>query len=293
MVVIGVGGAGCNAVNNMVEESIEITTYAFNTDEQTLIASYSDKTLQIGPMLTKGTGAGSIPDVGKKAAEESYEDIKKLLQGYDMVFITAGMGGGTGTGAAPIIAKIAKELSILTVTIVTKPFHFEGIHRMKIAEIGLEEIQKYSDTIMVIPNQNLFSITDNKTTFSGAFKMADSVLLSAVRGISDLIIKPGLINLDFADIKCVMSEMGEAMIGLGEASSADIENDSEKTKAIIAAEKAIYNPLLDDSCISTAKGLLINIIGGNDMTLFEIDSAVNRIREEVKENTKIIFGCNH
>ena len=281
--VFGVGGAGNNAVNNMITSNLEgVDFWAANTDAQALDHALTSNRIQLGATSTKGLGAGSHPEVGKGAAEESMSELLSAMENLNMVFITAGMGGGTGTGAAPVIAKAAKEKNILTVGVVTKPFHFEGMRRMKVAELGLEEMQKYVDTLIVIPNQNLFRIANEKTTFADAFKMADNVLHSGVRGITDLITMPGLINLDFADIRTVMSEMGKAMMGTGEA---DGEN-----RAIKAAENAISNPLLDNSSMKGAKGVLINITGGADMTLFEVDEAANRIREEVDGEANIIFG---
>ncbi|QXK91590.1 cell division protein FtsZ [Neoehrlichia mikurensis] len=281
--VLGVGGAGGNAVNNMIQSNLNgVNFIAANTDAQALEYSLSEKKIQLGINLTKGLGAGSLPEIGKGAAEESISEIMEEISDSNMLFITAGMGGGTGTGAAPVIAKIAKENKILTVGVVTKPFHFEGAHRMKIADFGLEELQKYVDTLIIIPNQNLFRIANENTTFADAFKLADTVLHTGVRGITDLMVMPGLINLDFADIRVVMSEMGKAMMGTGEA---DGEN-----RAIAAAEAAISNPLLDNISMKGAKGILINITGGLDMTLFEVDAAANRIREEVDNNANIIFG---
>ena len=282
ILVIGIGGAGCNAVNNMIRANLNVIAAAFNTDAQALSESIAENKLQLGPQFTKGLGAGSSPQIGKKAAEESAEDIAKILEDIDMVFITAGMGGGTGTGGAPVIAKIAREMGILTVGVVTKPFHFEGSRRMKIAHLGLEDLQSYVDTLIIIPNQNLFLIADEDTTFSDAFKLADDVLHAGVRGVTDLIVMPGLINLDFADIRTVMSEMGKAMMGTGEA-----EGDS---RAIKAAEAAISNPLLDNISMKGAKGVLINITGGMDMKLFEVDAAANRIKAEVDSDANIIFG---
>ncbi len=281
--IFGVGGAGGNAVNNMILSNLEgVEFWVANTDAQALEHSLSNSRMQLGSKSTKGLGAGSHPEVGKISAEESIEDIKNILENTNMVFITAGMGGGTGTGAAPVIAKVAKDMGILTVGVVTKPFHFEGARRMKVAELGLEELNKFVDTLIVIPNQNLFRIANENTTFAEAFKMADNVLHSGVRGITDLITMPGLINLDFADIRTVMSEMGKAMMGTGEA---DGEN-----RAVLAAEAAISNPLLDHSSMKGARGVLINITGGTDMTLFQVDAAANRIREEVDPNANIIFG---
>ncbi len=281
--VFGVGGAGGNAVNNMISANLEgVEFWIANTDAQAMEHAITNNRIQLGAKATLGLGAGSHPEVGKQAAEESTDDVLSSLDNASMVFITAGMGGGTGTGAAPVIAKTAKERGILTVGVVTKPFHFEGARRMKIAELGLEELNKYVDTLIVIPNQNLFRIANENTTFADAFKMADDVLLSGVRGITDLITMPGLINLDFADIRTVMSEMGKAMMGTGEA---DGEN-----RAVMAAEAAISNPLLDNSSMKGARGVLINITGGSDMTLFQVDAAANRIREEVDPNANIIFG---
>lgn len=281
--VFGVGGAGGNAVNNMIASNLEgVEFWVTNTDAQALEHSLAKNRIQLGMKSTKGLGAGSHPEVGKQAAEESVADITHLLENTNMVFITAGMGGGTGTGGAPVIAKLAKDMGILTVGVVTKPFHFEGARRMKVAELGLEELNRFVDTLIVIPNQNLFRIANENTTFADAFKMADNVLQSGVRGITDLITMPGLVNLDFADIRTVMSEMGKAMMGTGEA---DGEN-----RAILASEAAISNPLLDNSSMKGARGVLINITGGADMTLFQVDAAANRIKEEVDPNANIIFG---
>ena len=241
-----------------------------------------DRRVHLGLHVTQGLGAGSKPDVGRSAAEESVEDVGRHLEGSNMVFITAGMGGGTGTGAAPVIARAAREAGILTVGVVTKPFHFEGTHRTRTAERGIEELQQYVDTLIIIPNQNLFRIANERTTFADAFKMADDVLYSGVRGVTDLMMMPGLINLDFADIRAVMAEMGKAMMGTGEA-----EGDR---RALDAAEAAISNPLLDDVSMSGARGVLINITGGYDMTLYEVDEAANRIRDEVDPEANIIFG---
>lgn len=283
MAVFGVGGAGSNAVNNMIALNLEgVDFWVANTDAQAIEHSLAKNRIQLGAKSTKGLGAGSHPEVGKQAAEESIGDITHILENTNMVFITAGMGGGTGTGAAPVIAKQAKDMGILTVGVVTKPFHFEGARRMKVAELGLEELNKYVDTLIVIPNQNLFRIANENTTFADAFKMADNILHTGVRGITDLITKPGLINLDFADIRTVMSEMGKAMMGTGEAEG--------ENRAVLAAEAAISNPLLDNSSMKGARGVLINITGGSDMTLFQVDSAANRIKEEVDPNANIIFG---
>lgn len=283
--VIGVGGAGCNAVNNMIRAQLEgVDFLVANTDAQSLDQSLVDETcrIQLGPNMTKGLGAGSKPDVGQGAAEESISDILPRLQNSNMVFITAGMGGGTGTGAAPVIARIAREAGILTVGVVTKPFFFEGAKRAASAERGISELKRHVDTLIIIPNQNLFRVANEQTTFSDAFKMADEVLYSGVRGVTDLMIMPGLINLDFADVKAVMAEMGNAMMGTGEA-------DGER-RALDAAEAAIANPLLDDVSLKGAKGVLVSITGGKDMTLFEVDEATNRIREDVDNEANIIFG---
>ena len=283
IVVIGIGGAGGNAVNNMIQSNLEgVDFVTCNTDAQALNQSKADKRIQLGVEITQGLGAGARPDVGRAAAEESQNEIMAHLEGANMVFITAGMGGGTGTGAAPVIAELAREKNILTVGVVTKPFQFEGNKRMVSADDGIKELQKYVDTLIIIPNQNLFRIANEKTTFADAFKMADNVLHSGVRGVTDLMVMPGLINLDFADIRTVMSEMGKAMMGTGEA-----EGDN---RAIMAAEAAISNPLLDDVTMRGARGVLINITGGMDMTLFEVDEAANRIREEVDKEANIIFG---
>lgn len=284
--VFGIGGAGGNAVNNMIRSNLQGAKFVVaNTDAQALEHSIADNRLQLGANTTKGLGAGAAPEVGASAALESEEDIRAMLQGSNMVFITAGMGGGTGTGAAPVIAKMARDMGILTVGVVTKPFQFEGQYRMKLAEKGLEEMQKNVDTLIVIPNQNLFSVANERTSFADAFKMADDVLRSGVRSITDLMIMPGLVNLDFADIRAVMSEMGKAMMGTGEASGPE-------DRAVRAAEMAISNPLLDHRSVRGARGVLINITGGMDMTLFEVDAAANKIREEVGDDStaNIIFG---
>ena len=281
--VVGVGGAGGNAVNNMIKLNLEGVEFVVcNTDAQALVHSKAKGKLQLGQAITQGLGAGSKPDVGRASAEESLEEVIRQLDGNHMVFITAGMGGGTGTGAAPVIARAARERGILTVGVVTKPFHFEGSHRMRTADHGIEELQKFVDTLIIIPNQNLFRIANEQTTFADAFSMADNVLYSGVRGVTDLMVMPGLINLDFADIRSVMSEMGKAMMGTGEA-----EGDG---RAISAAEAAISNPLLEDVSMRGAKGVLINITGGMDMTLFEVDEAANRIRDEIETEANIIFG---
>ncbi len=281
--VIGVGGAGGNAVNNMIDMGLGgVEFIVANSDAQALAHSKAERRIQMGTEVTRGLGAGSNPNIGRAAAEESLEEIFSHLRDTNMVFITAGLGGGTGTGAAPVIARAARDYGILTVGVVTKPFQFEGERRMKLAEAGLEELQQYVDTLLVIPNQNLFRIANESTTFAQAFKMADDVLHSGVRGVTDLMVMPGLINLDFADIRSVMSEMGKAMMGTGEAEGED--------RAIEAAEAAIANPLLDDSSMSGARGVLINITAGRDITLFEVDDAANRIRKEVDKDANIIFG---
>jgi cell division protein FtsZ len=281
--VVGTGGAGGNAVNNMIRSNLEGVEFVVaNTDAQALSQSACPNRIQLGVNITRGLGAGSRPEIGRAAAEEVLDEIMEYLHGSNMVFVTAGMGGGTGTGAAPVIARAAREAGILTVGVVTKPFHFEGAHRMRLAESGLDELQQVVDTLIIIPNQNLFRIANEKTTFADAFKLADNVLHSGVRGITDLMVMPGLINLDFADIRTVMMEMGKAMMGTGEAEG--------ENRAVAAAEAAISNPLLDDVSMKGAKGVLINITGGYDMTLFEIDEAANRIREEVDADANIIFG---
>ncbi len=281
--VFGVGGAGGNAVNNMIDKSLEGVDFVVaNTDAQALQQSRSTSRIQLGVKVTEGLGAGARAAVGAAAAEESIEQIVDHLAGAHMCFITAGMGGGTGTGAAPIIAQAARELGVLTVGVVTKPFQFEGNKRMKQAEEGVEALQKVVDTLIIIPNQNLFRLANEKTTFTEAFSMADDVLYQGVKGVTDLMVRPGLINLDFADVRAVMDEMGKAMMGTGEAEGED--------RAIQAAEKAIANPLLDEISLRGAKGVLINITGGHDLTLFELDEAANRIREEVDTDANIIVG---
>lgn len=283
ILVFGVGGAGGNAVNNMIDASLEGVDFAVaNTDAQALQRSACEHRIQMGAAITEGLGAGARPEVGEQAAEDSLSEICEHLQGAHMVFITAGMGGGTGTGAAPVIARAAREQNILTVGVVTKPFHFEGTRRMRIAEEGIERLQEHVDTLIIIPNQNLFRIATEKTTFAEAFSMADQVLHSGVRGITDLMVMPGLINLDFADVRTVMNEMGKAMMGTGEASG--------DKRAIEAAHNAINNPLLDDVSMKGAKGVLINITGGMDMTLYEVDEAANEIRNEVDPDANIIVG---
>jgi cell division protein FtsZ len=281
--VVGVGGAGTNAVNNMITAHLEgVEFVACNTDAQSLASSLTERRIQLGSTITQGLGAGARPEIGRAAAEEAVEELLDQLQGSHMVFITAGMGGGTGTGAAPVIARAVREQGILTVGVVTKPFHFEGAHRMRVAEGGLAELQQYVDTLIVIPNQNLFRIANERTTFAEAFKLADNVLHMGVRGVTDLMVMPGLINLDFADIRTVMSEMGKAMMGTGEGSG--------ERRAIEAAEAAISNPLLDEVSMRGARGVLINITGGPDMTLFEVDESANRIKEEVDPDANIIVG---
>ena len=281
--VIGVGGAGGNAVTNMIKSNLEGVEFVVtNTDSQALSQSLCERRIQLGVNITQGLGAGSRPDIGRAATEEALDEIIEQIQGSNMVFITAGMGGGTGTGGAPVIARAAREHGVLTVGVVTKPFHFEGLHRMRIAESGIQELQQFVDTLIIIPNQNLFRVANEKTTFADAFNMADEVLHSGVRGVTDLMVMPGLINLDFADIRSVMTEMGKAMMGTGEAEG--------ENRAVAAAEAAISNPLLDDVSMKGARGVLINITGGLDMTLFEVDEAANRIRDEVDPDANIIFG---
>jgi cell division protein FtsZ len=283
ILVFGVGGAGGNAVDNMIEANLQgVEFIAANTDAQALSRSKAEKQIQLGPVTTSGLGAGARPEVGEKAAEESIDEIKGLLEGAHMVFIAAGMGGGTGTGAAPVIARAAREMDILTVAVVTKPFGFEGNRRMHVAENGLDLIRGHVDTMIVVPNQNLFRIANDRTTFAEAFRMADDVLYSGVRGITDLMVMPGLINLDFADVSAIMHGMGTAMMGMGEATG--------ENRALEAARQAIDNPLLDDISMKGAKGVLINITGGYDMTLFELDEAANEIRREVDPDANIILG---
>ena len=282
--VFGVGGAGGNAVNNMITAGLQGVDFVVaNTDAQALTMSKAERIIQMGAQVTEGLGAGSQPDVGRAAAEEVIDEIRDHLSGAHMVFVTAGMGGGTGTGAAPIIAKAAQEVGILTVGVVTKPFHFEGQRRMRVAEGGIVELQKCVDTLLIIPNQNLFRVANEKTTFADAFAMADQVLYSGVACITDLMVKEGLINLDFADVRAVMREMGKAMMGTGEA-------EGEK-RASTAAEAAISNPLIDDASMKGAKGLLISITGGRDLTLYEVDEAATRIRGEVDQDANIIVGA--
>jgi cell division protein FtsZ len=283
--VVGVGGAGCNAVNNMIAMGLDgVEFLVANTDAQALVHSRAERRVQLGPHLTQGLGAGAKPEIGRAAAEEATEDLARHLEGMHMVFITCGMGGGTGTGAAPVIARMARERGILTLGVVTKPFDFEGPKRRRAAEAGLDDLQSYVDTLIVIPNQNLFRKANERTTFAEAFKMADDVLYMGVRGVTDLMVNPGLVNLDFADIRTVMAEMGKAMMGTGEGEGDD--------RAVKAAEAAISNPLLEDTSMLGAKGVLINITGGYDMTLFEVDAAANRIRSEVDEDANIIFGSS-
>jgi cell division protein FtsZ len=282
--VFGVGGAGGNAVNNMITAGLQGVEFVVaNTDAQALTMSKAERIIQMGVQVTEGLGAGSQPDVGRAAAEEVIDEIRDHLNGAHMVFVTAGMGGGTGTGASPVIAKVARELGILTVGVVTKPFHFEGQRRAKFAEQGIHELQKCVDTQIIIPNQNLFRVANEKTTFADAFAMADQVLYSGVACITDLMVKEGLINLDFADVRAVMREMGKAMMGTGEASG--------EKRALRSAEAAISNPLIDDVSMKGARGLLISITGGRDLTLYEVDEAATRIREEVDQEANIIVGA--
>ncbi len=283
IVVFGVGGAGGNAVDNMIERKLQgVEFVAANTDSQALERSKAETRIQLGPETTQGLGAGARPELGAEAAEESKQDIEAALKGAHMVFIAAGMGGGTGTGAAPVIARLARDMDILTVGVVTKPFGFEHHHRMKLAETGVEDIRQYVDTLIVVPNQNLFRVANERTPFSEAFQMVDDVLYSGVRGITDLMVMPGLINLDFADVRAVMAGMGTAMMGIGEAEG--------EGRALQAARAAVDNPLLDDVSIKGAKAVLINITGGNDITLFELDEAANEIRGEVSEDANVILG---
>jgi cell division protein FtsZ len=284
IVVFGVGGAGGNAVNNMIEAGLEGVEFVVaNTDAQQLAFSKTERRIQLGVTVTQGLGAGAHPEIGMSAAEESGSEIGEHLDGAHMVFITAGMGGGTGTGAAPIIAKCARERGILTVGVVTKPFTFEGRHRMRLADAGIAELQRYVDTLIVIPNQNLFRVANERTTFAEAFGMADQVLHSGVRSITDLMVLPGLINLDFADVRTVMTEMGKAMMGTGEASGED--------RALMASQNAIANPLLDEVSLKGAKAVLVNVTGGLDMTLLEVDEAANAISDQVDPEANIIFGA--
>ncbi|MCK8783099.1 cell division protein FtsZ [Roseomonas sp. NAR14] len=283
--VIGVGGGGTNAVNNMIAMNLDGVDFVIaNTDAQSLMHSRAERRVQLGPHLTQGLGAGAKPEIGRAAAEEATDELARHMDGVHMVFVTAGMGGGTGTGAAPVIARMARERGILTVGVVTKPFDFEGPKRKRSADQGIEELQQFVDTLIVIPNQNLFRLANERTTFAEAFKLADNVLYMGVRGVTDLMVNPGLVNLDFADIRTVMAEMGKAMMGTGEAEGDD--------RAVKASEAAISNPLLEDISMRGARGVLINITGGYDMTLFEVDEAANRIRKEVDEEANIIFGSS-
>ena len=283
IIVFGVGGAGGNAVDNMIIKNLEGANFVVaNTDAQALQQSSAQRKIQMGVKITEGLGAGAKPEIGTLAAEESLEEVVDALKDSHMCFITAGMGGGTGTGAAPVIAQAARELGVLTVGVVTKPFQFEGLKRMDQAQIGIEALQDVVDTLIIIPNQNLFRLANEKTTFTQAFELADDVLYQGVKGVTDLMVRPGLINLDFADVRAVMDEMGKAMMGTGEASGED--------RAQQAAEKAIANPLLDEVSLRGARGVLINVTGGNDMTLFELDEAANRIRDEVDGDAKIMVG---
>jgi len=284
IIVFGVGGAGGNAVNNMITAGLEgVDFIVANTDAQALTMSKAKRIIQMGTRVTEGLGAGSQPEVGRAAAEEKIDEIRDHLTGAHMVFVTAGMGGGTGTGAAPVIAKAALELGILTIGVVTKPFHFEGRRRMRLAEAGITELLKAVDTLLIIPNQNLFRVANEKTTFADAFALADQVLYSGVACISDLIVKEGLINLDFADVLSIMREKGKAMMGRGEASG--------EKRVLTAAMAAISNPLVEDPSIKRASGLIISITGGRDLTLFEVDEAASRIREEADEDANIIVGA--
>jgi cell division protein FtsZ len=282
--VFGVGGAGGNAVNNMIASGLHSIEFVVaNTDAQALLSSSAERRIQMGTHVTEGLGAGSKPEIGAAAAEEAMADIKAHLAGSHMVFITAGMGGGTGTGAAPVIARASREEGILTVGVVTKPFHFEGHRRMRAADLGIGELERYVDTLLVIPNQNLFRVANEKTTFADAFAMADDVLRAGVSCITDLMVKEGLINLDFADVRTIMAGMGKAMMGTGESSG--------DRRAVEAAEAAISNPLLDDVSMKGASGLLVSITGGNDLTLYEVDEAASRIREEADAEANIIVGA--
>ena len=284
LMVFGVGGAGCNAVNNMIVSGLTgVDFIVANTDAQALTDSRADRIIQMGLQVTEGLGAGAQPEVGRAAAEEAIDEIRDYLAGAHMCFVTAGMGGGTGTGAAPVVARTAREMGILTVGVVTKPFQFEGLRRMRVAEAGILELTKTVDTLIVIPNQNLFRVANERTTFADAFAMADQVLHSGVASITDLMVKKGLVNLDFADVRSVMRDMGKAMMGTGEASG--------DKRAIQAAEAAIANPLLDEVSMKGARGLLISITGGNDMTLYEVDEAASRIRQEVDDEANIILGA--
>src|SRR4051812_30727435 len=281
--VIGVGGAGGNAIANMMRADVQgVDFIVANTDAQALNASPAERRIQLGLKITQGLGAGARPEIGRAAAEEALDQLDQALEGAHMCFIAAGMGGGTGTGAAPVIAKAARDKGVLTVGVVTKPFAFEGNRRMKAADAGIEELQKHVDTLIIIPNQNLFLIANPNTTFKEAFQMADQVLHQGVRGITDLMVMPGLINLDFADVRSVMSEMGKAMMGTGEAEG--------ENRAIEAAEKAIANPLLDGVSMRGAKGVIVSITGGDDMRLMEVDEAANHIKDLVDPDANIIWG---
>ncbi|PPQ29693.1 cell division protein FtsZ, partial [Rhodoblastus sphagnicola] len=284
IMVCGVGGAGGNAVNNMIASGLlGVDFIVANTDAQALTSSKAERIIQMGLQVTEGLGAGSQPEIGRASAEEAMEEIRDHLTGAHMCFVTAGMGGGTGTGAAPVIARTARDMGILTVGVVTKPFQFEGARRMRVADQGIEELHKAVDTLIVIPNQNLFRVANERTTFADAFSMADQVLYSGVACITDLMVREGLINLDFADVRAIMRDMGKAMMGTGEASG--------DRRAILAAEAAIANPLLDEVSMKGARGLLISITGGNDLTLYEVDEAASRIRQEVDEDANIILGA--
>ncbi|MEZ5923518.1 MAG: cell division protein FtsZ [Hyphomicrobiaceae bacterium] len=284
IVVMGVGGAGGNAINNMIAAGLEgVEFVAANTDAQALLASSAEQRIQLGANLTEGLGAGSKPEIGEAAAEEAIDEIRNALSGAHMLFVAAGMGGGTGTGAAGVIARVAKELGILAVGVVTKPFHFEGNRRMRMAEAGIGELRKHVDTLIVIPNQNLFRIANERTTFADAFLLADQVLHAGVACVTDLIVKEGLINLDFADVRTVLSGMGSAMMGTGEASGS--------TRAIEAAEAAVANPLLDEVSLRGAKGLLVSISGNRSLTLYEVNEAASRVRQEVDPDANIIVGA--
>jgi cell division protein FtsZ len=284
IVVCGVGGAGGNAINNMIVSGLTGVDFVVaNTDAQALASSRAERIIQMGLQVTEGLGAGSRPEIGKAAAEETLDEIRDCLAGSNMVFLAAGMGGGTGTGAAPVIAAAAREMGILTVGVVTKPFRFESGRRMRVAEAGIAELHKAVDTLIIIPNQNLFRVANEKTTFADAFAMADQVLCSGISCITDLMVKEGLINLDFADVCSIMSEMGSAMIGAGEATG--------ERRALRAAEAAIANPLFDDASLRGARGLLISITGGKDLTLYEVDEAASRIRQEVDEEANVIVGA--
>lgn len=294
IVVVGVGGAGGNAVNNMIASDLQgVDFLALNTDAQHLSTTLTDNRIQIGTALTSGLGCGANPDAGRLAAEESREHIEEMISEAHMVFITAGMGGGTGTGAAPVVAELCYNLGILTVGVVTKPFRFEGTHRMRLANEGVDRLSQVVDTLIVIPNQNLFALANDSTSFVDSFQMADNVLLAGVKSITDLMTTPGMINVDFADVQSVMHGMGNAMLGTGQASLECQEKTGGKAeRAIIAAEMALNNPLLGENMdVATAKGMLVNITGGNDMTLFEVDRAAQCITEKIiDENANIIFG---